>query len=66
MAKLMVLYNKPTDVAAFDAYYLNKHVPMAKTHPGAALLRSQQGRDRHPKARPRSTLWPSSHLIPWK
>ena len=34
MAKLLVLYNKPADAAAFDAYYFNKHVPLAKTIPG--------------------------------
>ena len=34
MAKLLVLYNKPADAAAFDAYYFGKHVPLAKTIPG--------------------------------
>lgn len=34
MAKLVVLYNMPTDAAAFDGYYFNKHVPLAKTIPG--------------------------------
>ena len=34
MAKLLVLYNKPADAAAFDDYYFNKHVPLAKTIPG--------------------------------
>jgi uncharacterized protein (TIGR02118 family) len=34
MARLVVLYSKPADVAAFDAYYFNKHVPLAKTIPG--------------------------------
>jgi uncharacterized protein (TIGR02118 family) len=33
-AHLLVLYNKPTDPAAFDAYYLSKHVPIAKEIPG--------------------------------
>lgn len=34
MAKLVVMYNKPADPAAFDAYYFAKHVPLAKTIPG--------------------------------
>lgn len=34
MATLMVLYNKPADVAAFDAHYFTKHVPLAKKIPG--------------------------------
>ncbi|HSH99006.1 MAG TPA: EthD family reductase [Reyranella sp.] len=34
MATLMVLYSKPADSAAFDSYYFNKHVPLAKTIPG--------------------------------
>jgi len=34
MAKLLILYSKPADAAAFDAYYFGKHVPLAKTIPG--------------------------------
>jgi uncharacterized protein (TIGR02118 family) len=34
MATLMVLYNKPSDPAAFDTYYFDKHVPLAKKIPG--------------------------------
>ena len=34
MAKLLVMYSKPADPAAFDAYYFGKHVPLAKTIPG--------------------------------
>ena len=30
----VVMYNKPADAAAFDAYYFKKHVPLAKTIPG--------------------------------
>lgn len=30
MAKLIALYKKPADAAAFDAYYFSKHVPTAK------------------------------------
>lgn len=34
MAKLIALYKKPTDAAAFDAYYVSTHVPIAKKIPG--------------------------------
>ncbi len=34
MARLMVLYRTPKDVAAFDRYYFDKHVPLAKKIPG--------------------------------
>ncbi len=34
MAKVVALYRKPADPAAFDAYYFNTHVPIAKRIPG--------------------------------
>jgi len=34
VAKLLVLYKTPTDSAAFDAYYWEKHIPLAKKIPG--------------------------------
>ena len=34
MTRLLVLYNQPTDAAAFDVYYRDKHIPLAKTIPG--------------------------------
>ena len=34
MATALALYNTPTDPAAFDAYYLLTHVPLAKSLPG--------------------------------
>ena len=34
MAKLYAIYQQPADPAVFDAYYFNKHVPLAKTIPG--------------------------------
>ena len=34
MAKLFAIYQQPKDAAAFDAYYFNTHVPLAKTIPG--------------------------------
>lgn len=43
MAKLIVLYNKPADAAAFDAYYFSKHVPLAKTIPGLRSYEVNKG-----------------------
>lgn len=34
MAKLMALYKKPADSAAFDSHYFAKHIPIAKKIPG--------------------------------
>lgn len=34
MAKLYAIYQQPADAAAFDAYYYNTHVPLAKKIPG--------------------------------
>lgn len=34
MAKLLALYNKPANPAAFDSYYYSTHVPLAKKVPG--------------------------------
>jgi len=34
MAKLVALYKKPADVAAFDRYYFSNHVVAAKKIPG--------------------------------
>ncbi len=34
MAKLVVLYKKPADAAAFDDYYFKTHVPLANKIPG--------------------------------
>ncbi len=34
MAKLVVLYKTPTDPAAFDRYYFDTHVPLARNIPG--------------------------------
>ncbi|HTH61082.1 MAG TPA: EthD family reductase [Paraburkholderia sp.] len=34
MAKLVVLYKKPSDPEAFDAHYESTHVPLAKKVPG--------------------------------
>ncbi len=34
MAKVYALYKTPADAAAFDRYYFDRHVPLAKTIPG--------------------------------
>ena len=34
MATLFAIYQQPKDPAAFDSYYFNTHVPLAKTIPG--------------------------------
>ena len=34
MAKVYALYKTPTDPAAFERYYFERHVPLAKTIPG--------------------------------
>ena len=34
MAKLFAIYQPPKDPAAFDSYYFNTHVPLAKKLPG--------------------------------
>jgi uncharacterized protein (TIGR02118 family) len=33
MTKLLVLYNKPSDPAAFDRHYLGTHMPLAQKIP---------------------------------
>jgi uncharacterized protein (TIGR02118 family) len=34
MAQLLVLYNTPADLDAFDRYYHETHIPLAKKIPG--------------------------------
>ena len=34
MARLLAMYKTPADKAVFDAYYFERHVPLAKTVPG--------------------------------
>ena len=34
MTRILVLYNKPADTGAFDRYYYENHVPIAKRMPG--------------------------------
>jgi uncharacterized protein (TIGR02118 family) len=34
MARLLAMYKTPKDTAAFDAYYMQTHAPLAKKIPG--------------------------------
>jgi uncharacterized protein (TIGR02118 family) len=43
MARLVVLYKTPKDAAAFDAYYFNTHVPIAKKIPGLRKYEVSRG-----------------------
>lgn len=52
MAKLMVLYGKPKDAAAFDAYYFEKHVPIAKKLPGLKRFEVSAGAVNMPQGGP--------------
>src|ERR1700732_4003970 len=43
MARLLVLYKTPKDAAAFDKYYFQTHVPIAKKIPGLRKYEGSQG-----------------------
>jgi len=43
MASLVVMYGTPSDPAAFDAYYREKHIPLAKTIPGLRRYEISRG-----------------------
>ena len=43
MAQLMVLYKTPKDPSAFDKYYFETHVPLAKKLPGLKKFEVNQG-----------------------
>lgn len=43
MAKLVSLYNHPTDSAAFDEYMRSTHIPLAKEIPGLRSLEISTG-----------------------
>jgi uncharacterized protein (TIGR02118 family) len=43
MAKLVVLYKTPTDKAAFDKYYNEIHIPIAKKIPGLQSYEVSKG-----------------------
>ena len=43
MATLLVLYKTPKDPAAFDRYYAEIHIPLAKKIPGLRSYRVSKG-----------------------
>jgi uncharacterized protein (TIGR02118 family) len=43
MARLVVMYKTPTDKAAFDKHYFDKHVPLAKIIPGLRKYEVSRG-----------------------
>jgi uncharacterized protein (TIGR02118 family) len=43
MARVLVMYRTPNDKAAFDKYYFETHVPIAKKLPGLKKFEVNQG-----------------------
>jgi uncharacterized protein (TIGR02118 family) len=43
MADVVVLYKTPKDVAAFDKYYAETHIPLAKKMPGLRKFQVSRG-----------------------
>ena len=43
MAELVVMYKTPKDPAAFDKYYFEKHIPIAKKIPGLRKYQVSHG-----------------------
>jgi uncharacterized protein (TIGR02118 family) len=43
MARLVVMYKTPTDAAAFDRYYFDTHVPIARKIPGVRKYEVSRG-----------------------
>ena len=43
MASLVVMYGAPADAAAFDKYYAETHIPLAKTIPGLRKYEVSRG-----------------------
>jgi uncharacterized protein (TIGR02118 family) len=43
MAELVVIYKTPKDPAAFDKYYAETHIPLAKKLPGLRKFQASQG-----------------------
>ncbi len=43
MARLVVLYRTPKDASAFDKYYFETHVPIAKKIPGLRKYEVSEG-----------------------
>jgi uncharacterized protein (TIGR02118 family) len=61
MAKLVALYKKPADAAAFEAYYFGTHAPIAKKVPGLRRCEVSAGPVGTPQgASQRWEIWPTS------
>jgi uncharacterized protein (TIGR02118 family) len=43
MAQVVVTYKTPKDPAAFDRYYAETHIPLAKKMPGLRKFQTSQG-----------------------
>jgi uncharacterized protein (TIGR02118 family) len=43
MTKMLVIYRKPADPAAFDSHYFSTHVPLAKQLPGLREYQVSRG-----------------------
>jgi len=43
MARMLVIYKTPKDVAAFDRHYSETHIPLAKKLPGLRKYEISQG-----------------------
>ena len=43
MAKMVVIYRTPKDVAAFEKHYFETHIPLAKKLPGLRKYEVSQG-----------------------
>lgn len=43
MARMVVIYRTPDDPAAFDAHYVNVHIPLAKQLPGLRKYEVSRG-----------------------
>jgi uncharacterized protein (TIGR02118 family) len=43
MAEIVVMYKTPKDPAAFDKYYAETHIPLAKKMPGLRKYQISQG-----------------------
>src|SRR3954466_9689752 len=58
MAQLLVIYNKPTDPAAFDRHYRDVHVPLAKKIPGVRSFGTSDGTIK-------ALAGSAAHLVAW-
>ena len=56
MASILVLYKTPKDPAAFDRYYVETHIPIAKRLPGLQKYEISKGEVVTP-AGPSGFIW---------